>query len=50
MHGEANWTLPYFGQTSPQDHHFCNFGNLLSPIICAKARPQGLFGSEEEDF
>ena len=24
--------------------------DLLSPIICAKIRPQGLFGSEEEDF
>ena len=24
--------------------------DLLSPIICAKIRPQGLLGSGEEDF
>ena len=24
--------------------------DLLSPIICAKIRAQGLFGSGEEDF
>ena len=29
---------------------FLQFLDLLSPIICAKIRLQGLFGSGEEDF
>ena len=32
------------------DHYFSNFGDLLSPIICAKIQPQGILGSGEEDF
>ena len=46
MHGEANLTLLLKGQTII----LVISVDLLSPIICAKIRAQGLFGSGEEDF
>ena len=49
--GEANLTLEVKRSNvniEPSFYHF--LVDLLSPIICAKIRTQGLFGHGEEDF
>ena len=48
MHWEANLTLEV--KRSNVNIILAILVDLLFPIICAKIRAQGLFGSEEEDF
>ena len=51
MHVEANLTLG--GKKVKCQHRtiiLVILVDLLSPIICAKIRAEGLFGSGEEDF
>ena len=41
MHGEANLTLPLKGQCQCRTIILAILVDLLSPMICAKIRPQG---------
>ena len=52
MHREANVTLLHkkVQRQCRTIDHFSILVDHLSPIFCAKVRPQGLFGSKEEDF
>ena len=50
MHGEANLTLEVKRSNVNRTIILAILVDLLSPIICANIRAQGLFGSGEEDF
>ena len=49
MHGEANVTLPP-GQSQCRTIILAILIDILSPMICAKIRPKGLFSPGKEDF
>ena len=48
--GEANLTLEVKVKFQHRTIILAVLVDLLSPIICAKIRTQGLFGYGEEDF
>ena len=50
MHREANLTLEVKRSNVNMTIILAILVDLLSPIICAKIRAQGLFGYGEEDF
>ena len=50
MHGEANLTLPWKGQSQIRTIILAILVDLPSPMICTNIRLQGLFGSGEEDL
>ena len=50
MHGKQIWPCRKKVKCQRRTIILANLVDLLSPRICAKVRPKGLFGSREEDF